>query len=305
MSDRPDNDPLVELLRLMRVSSWIYANPRVCGRWRLDSKVHGAATFHFVVRGTAWLHIERGIPPTALRAGDLVVFPRDVPHALSGEFELPEPDRSAAGVGAGAATDLVCGQFDLLEPAASMLLDSLPAVLVIDGEAAIPGLSGLGRLLASEADTHALGRQLVLERLSDVLFVAILRYVVASGRVTRGVLAGLGDPGVSRALAAMTGEPGAAWTLATLAARAGMSRTVFAQQFARLVGEPPISWLTRLRMERGAALLDERSRSVGEVAEALGYRTEAAFRRAFKRSRGIGPGAHRRGGAVTPENPRP
>ena len=77
-----------------------------------------------------------------------------------------------------------------------------------------------------------------------------------------------------------------------------MSRTVFAQQFTRLVGESPISWLTQLRMERGAMLLNEKARSVGQVAEELGYRTEAAFRRAFKRRRGIGPGAHRRGNAA-------
>ena len=209
MLSRPEVDPLSELLRLMKVSSWVYADPHVCGQWRLNAKTHGAATFHFVVRGTAWLHLERGKPPTALRAGDLVVFPRDLDHALSGEIELPDPATAEAGAQSGPATDLICGQVDLVEPAASMLLDSLPPVLVIDGEAAIPGLSGLGRLLASEADANALGRQIVLDRLSDVLFVAILRYVVATGRVARGVLAGLGDPGISRALAAMTREPGA------------------------------------------------------------------------------------------------
>ncbi len=298
MPNRPESDPLSELLHLMRVSSWIYANPRVCGNWRMDSAVHGAATFHFVVRGTAWLHIRDRGPPTALRAGDLVVFPRDVDHALSGTVDMPAIGPAGTEDDRGPATDLICGQFDLIEPAASMLLDSLPAVLVIDGEAAIPGLSGLGRLLASEADSNALGRQIVLDRLSDVLFVAILRYVVATGRVSRGVLAGLGDPAISRALAAMTREPGAPWTLATLASRAGTSRTVFAQTFARLVGEPPMSWLTRLRMERGAALLQDRTRSVGQVAESLGYQTEAAFRRAFKRTRGVGPGAHRRGASV-------
>lgn len=298
MSEKANYDPISEIIGLMRLRSRVYATPRLCGRWRLDAAVHGAATFHFVVRGGAWLHLGPDTVPAALRAGDLVVFPRDVVHTFSSDANLPAAARFSSNQQSGPVAELVCGQFELAEPAASMLLDSLPPVLIIDGDAAIPGLSGLGRLLASEADARALCRQLVLDRLSDVLFVAILRYAVATQRVSRGVLAGLGDPGLARALTAMTREPGSDWTIARLAACARLSRTTFTQRFASLVGEPPISWLTRLRMERGAHLLADRTRSVGQVAEVLGYRTEAAFRRAFKRSRGIGPGAYRRRSAT-------
>lgn len=293
MLSRPASDPLSELLALLRVRSWVYADPRVCGQWRMDSAAHGAPTYHLVVRGMAWLRIHGQATPIALRAGDLVVFPRDLPHTLSGDAEPPERTTLDASTD-GPTTDLICGQFDLAESASVILLDALPPFLILDGEAIAPGLIGLGRLMASEAEANALGRRVVLDRLSDVLFVAILRHVVDTRRVTTGVLAGLADPNIARALACMTQDPGRAWTLSALAESAGMSRTVFAQQFARLVGEPPISWLTRLRMERGADMLSDRSRSVGQVAAALGYRTEAAFRRAFKRNRGIGPGAHRR-----------
>lgn len=292
MLDRPESDVVTEMLALMHLRATVYANPRVCGHWRLDSVEHGTAVFHFVARGTAWLHLSDGTPPQALRAGDMVVFPRDLEHSLAGDAQLPQV--AAAQSGAGPVTELICGQFDLAQPASAMLLDALPPVLVIDGETAIPGLSGLGRLLASEAGTCALGRQIVLDRLAEVLFVAILRYAVADLRIARGVLAGLRDPGIARALSAMTSRPGAAWSIASLAAHAGMSRTAFVQRFTALVGQPPIAWLTRLRMERGAALLADAELSVGKVAAQLGYRTEAAFRRAFKRARGIGPGAIRR-----------
>lgn len=292
MLKRPPTDVISELLGSMRLRSSVYASPTMCGRWRLNSQPHGAAVYHLVVRGTAWLHLPGDVPPRALRAGDLVVFPRDLEHSLSAEAELPRITEQQDT--AGPTSELVCGRFDMAESAASLFFDSLPPVLVIDGEATIPGLTGLGRLVAAEADARGLGHQLVLDRLSDVLFVAILRYVVENGVVGRGLLAGLRDPGIARALSEMTANPGRDWTIAALAAHAGTSRTVFAERFLELVGEPPIAWLTMLRMNRGAVLLEDPRRSVADVAADLGYRTAAAFRRAFKRARGVGPGAVRR-----------
>lgn len=293
MLNRPDTDIISDILEMTRLRTSVYANPQVCGQWRLDSVPHGAATFHFIVRGSGWLHMHDGSAPRALRSGDLVVFARDVPHALSDGPDTAQVTAAPDERG-GPVTELICGQFDLAESGAALLLEHLPSLLVIESDAAIPGLSGLARLLASEAETSGLGRQLVLDRLSDVLFVAVLRFVVANQLVQRGVLAGLREPRVAAALEAMTRRPGDPWSIAELARRAGMSRTSFAQLFASTVGEPPMAWLTRLRMERAAGMLRDRRLSVGHVASQLGYGTEAAFRRAFKRSRGVGPGALRR-----------
>lgn len=299
MSKRPSTDLLSDLLETSNLRASVYANPQVCGQWRIDTCPHGTATFHFVVRGGAWLHYPDGTAPQPLRAGDLVVFPRDLPHSLADGPSLVGATVRPAD-GKGPVTQLICGQFDLSDSGAALLLSHLPATLVIESDAAIPGLTGLARLLANEAESTALGHQLVLDRLSDVLFVAILRYVVDRAIVPLGLLAALRDRRLAAALEAMTREPGAAWSLALLATRAGLSRASFAQHFSSTLGEPPMTWLARLRMDRAATLLRERHMPVADVAAALGYRTEAAFRRAFKRHHGVGPGALRRSASETP-----
>lgn len=296
MLDSPVSDALNGLLDLAHLRTSVYANPKLCGRWRLDSKAHGTAVYHFVVRGSVWLHLTDGRPPLALRAGDLMVFPRDVAHTLAADSTLPAPDAPPEAIGP--TTELICGEFRLDEPAAGLLLATLPDVLVIDGEANAAELAAVGRLLATEVSARqgsaGFGRQLVLDRLSDVLFVALLRHVVARRLVTSGVLAGLQDVGITQALAAMTNMPGKAWTVTQLAALAAMSRTAFMQRFHALVGDSPMVWLTRLRMARAADLLADPTISIAEIGARLGYRAEAAFRRAFKRQVGHAPGTYRR-----------
>ena len=296
MSDRSLSDLLSEFLIQSRLHASVYATPSVCGAWRINPTGMHRLGFHLVARGTCWLHMRGFAAPEPLCAGDLLVIPGDQWHVLSPEVELDGDEIALPEGGTGPRTDLICGSIAFPDSMAEALLNSLPQlVLLRTGEQETDmRLETLARLMAAEARSEDSGRQVVLDRLADVLLVMVLRHVVRHGLVQRGLLAALSDPRLARALSALHTEPGTAWTLAGLAARAGMARTAFAQRFAEVVGDTPMNYLAGWRMQLADRMLRDRRLSVAQVAEQVGYSTEAAFRRAFKRLRGVGPGAVRR-----------
>ncbi len=271
------------LLETSRLKATVYANPRTCGDWQL-SDTAASPTFHLVVRGACWLHLP-GHAPLELSAGDLVVLLRGDRHLLAAGSEkrgeqtrLPEPRPDS-----GRVTELISGRFDFGDILVGEILDDLPDLLVVRSDTM--RLDGLARLLASEAAGSAPGRQVAMDRLSDLLFIAVIRHLMERGAIARGLLAALGDPRISLALAAMHGDPAEPWTLQSLAEHAGMSRSSFAQRFRELMGTTPLRWLTRLRMDKAQAILALGRRPIGSVAMDVGYESEAAFRRAYGRFR--------------------
>lgn len=296
MPDRSINDLLSEFLIQSRVHASVFASPSICGTWRINTTGMHRLGFHLVARGTCWLHMRGFAAPEPLRAGDLMVVPGDRWHVLSPEIELEGEDMLLPEDGNGPRTDLICGSISFPDSMAEALLNSLPEFVLLrtgDGETDTR-LETLARLMAAEARSEDGGRQLVLDRLADVLLVMVLRHTMEHGLVRSGLLAALADPRLSRALVAMHTEPGAAWTLSRLAECAGMARTAFAQRFAAIMGDTPMNYLAGWRMQQADRMLRDRRQSVAQVAEQLGYSTEAAFRRAFKRMRGVGPGKIRR-----------
>ena len=145
-----------------------------------------------------------------------------------------------------------------------------------------------------EYEAGAAGRQGVLDRFAEVLFVLVLRHYMQHAPELNGFLAVFKDERIVRALAALHRSPGTDWRVETLAREASMSRTVFAERFAGLVGQTPMQYLAKWRMHLADEMLQARGSSVAQVAERVGYQTEAAFRRAFRRMRGLGPGVVRR-----------
>ncbi len=281
MTERTYSDLISVLLDTSRLKATVSANPRTGGDWLLSASAQ-SPTFHLLVRGRCWLHLNSD-PPLELSAGDLVVILRGQRYLLAAgpevrgrETRLPEP------IG-GRVTELICGRFDFGDVLVGEILDDLPDLLMVRSDSM--RLDGLARLLAAEAASDAPGRQLAMDRLSDLLFIAVIRHLMERGAISRGLLAALGDARISRALAAMHGDPAEPWTLQSLADIAGMSRTVFAQRFRSLMGTTPLRWLTRLRMDKAEGLLAIGDRPVGSVAMDVGYESEAAFRRALKRWR--------------------
>ena len=293
------NDPLSDYLQTLQLRASVYASPEVCGRWRVNpTHAHPGPGFHLVAYGQGWLHLKGDSPPLQFHEGDLLVFPRGAWHVLSAEPVLEShdsytdagPPRSGAG--------LVCGQLTFAARTKNPVLDALPDVLVLPtrDEANAALLGPLTVLLAAESSRKLPGHGVILDRLAEVLFVAVLRHAVQTGLIHGGILGALTDPRLGPALASFHRSPGSQWRLNQLAATAGVSRSVFSDRFQTIVGMTPMQYITHWRMLVAAIRLGTSSESVAQVAAALGYQTEAAFRRAFKRHHGVGPGAVRRDG---------
>ncbi len=302
-------DVLTGVLRMLHLTSQLYCRSELRAPWGLNMPPSRRMAFHVVDRGGAWLRHEGEGELTALAAGDLVVLPHGGGHQLVDHpstlaqplLELSTDGSSCPRLqlgGSGPATTLVCGYFYLEEEGGwedQPLVSLLPSLIHIKGEDGrkLPWLEATLRFLADEAGSGRPGTDAVVQRLTDVLFVQVLRAWLERDGTPPGWLGALRDPQLGRALALLHTNPEQGWTTATLAAEVNMSRSAFAARFTALVGEPPLTYLTRWRMRLAAGLLSE-DVSLTEVAERVGYESEAAFSVAFKRERGVSPGRYRR-----------
>lgn len=295
MIDSSTPDVLSGLLVTLRLSATVFRHDDYCGPWALNTSGSKRVTLHIVGRGSGWLHL-RHRAPMPVRAGDIIVFPHDAWHVLTAEPKLPKKVSNLSTAGRGPSTTVLCGFFDFTVSGRNPILSALPEMILLRGEevAGFTALESLVRLILSEAERPEPGRHAVVDRLCEVLFVMILRHHIARAQDRRGLLAALAEPRLAKALAAAHRDPGKRWRLETLAEVAGMSRTAFATTFRTLAGTSPMQYLAEWRMQRAAELLRERRESVAAIAERLGYDTEAAFRRAFRRIIGIPPGRVRR-----------
>ena len=300
--DRPIEDLLSTILSAYNLRAGIYEHPSVCGDFQFGTAGDGQASFHLIGHGHCWLHT-RTHPPVRLGAGDLVVMPQDDWHMLTAS---EAPPKSEAMVmpreGEGPFSTMLCGHFDFDSGRRNPILEALPHLLIIRHDEAGERLKHLSRLMLIEVETHDPGHAPVLNRLADTLFVMVVRhYIFFSGEEQSGLIAALADPRLRKALDAMHQRPAENWTLERLAGEAAMSRSVFAQRFSEVVGSTPIDYLTRWRMVQAERMLRDPRASVAGVMEEVGYQTEAAFRKAFKRVLCYGPGKLRRpsrGGAA-------
>lgn len=290
-------DVIRDLLGAYSLSAKVYPEVTYCGSWSLSTPGSRRAAFHLVGRGACWLHLPQGAP-TRLDAGDLLMIPRDAWHLLCGS---PKPGVAPLSAATGPDVSITCGYFELGGTRANPILEALPDVVVVRprDESEREGVAHLIGLLRMEARAPETGTGIVLDKLAEVLFAMVLRAHMESSGEKHGFLAALTDSRVGRALAAIHRQPDNPWHTDTLAAMAGMSRTAFVTSFSQLIGVPPMHYVAALRMRRAAALLKDPRNSVAAIAARLGYRSEAAFRRAFKRLEGLGPGALRRALAET------
>lgn len=292
----PENlsiDLLHTILEAYALRVRIYATPRMCGQWQGVHPSAYQASFHLVGEGNCWLHMRHLDKPIPLSGGDLVLLPRDDWHILSSESKPMGEDMVPGGV-SGPVTAMLCGEIRFEQQTSNPILDAMPQLVVMRHDESNGAVDLIARLLSMEAGQAELGNVLVLNRLSEALFVMILRYYLKTADNKQGLLAALADPRLTKALMAIHRSPEERWQVGSLAKVAGMSRTVFAQRFAEVLGQTPIEYLTRWRMQLAQQWLRERREPVGIVAKKLGYETETAFRRAFQRITGMTPGRLRR-----------
>ena len=268
--------------------------------------------FHYVVRGSAWLAIDKSdAPQVALSGGDLAVFPHGHGHALRDDPQSPlrswnvcaksatEPTPGVLHMNLGtkgAETTFLSGAFVIDDPLATPNLATLPPLIRMnpDTEQAVPSFLENIQFITREVETNRPGSEIVLLRMADVMFIQILRaYLARSADNGTGFLRALRDRSTAAALGAMHRRPEEPWTVASLAEEVGLSRSVFAARFTELVGEPPLGYLTQLRMQKAGVLLREGA-ALAKVSRLTGYSSEASFSHAFRQWAGVAPGAWRR-----------
>ena len=281
-----DRDSVLEtVLGAYRMRVEITADVRYCGTWYDQEPATRHGQFHLLTLGECWVSGAALETPVHLREGDLIVFPAGVRHLLSST-----PDAHLPGEGERDDTAMLCGELEFVTGAGNPIFSALPPYFVVRSEDSSENFRRLAAMLTETSRDRRWGRQLVQNKLADSLFTMAVCEYVRRAEHPRGLLAALTDARLSRALAAVHERPGEDWTIQSMAQRANMSRTAFAELFAATVGLPPIQYLANWRATEARRLLKNRRFSVATVAEMLGYRSEAAFRRFFKRVEGVGPG---------------
>ena len=306
----PPPDPLGEALHFLRMDGAFYCRSELSAPWGMTlDPMPDYLWFHVVTTGCVLLEVEN-THSSWIRPGDVTLVPHGNGHTLRSEpgtaapnvleLDLEHPsDRYEilrAG-GGGAPTTMICGAVRFDHPVARNLVDILPKAIHIDAaDASRTGwMRQVFELMAVEAREFHPGGEAVITRLADVLVIQAIRSWIETAPAARaGWLGAMQDKEVGRALALIHRDPARDWTVDSLADEVGLSRSAFAARFTQLVDEPAIQYLTRWRMQVAHGTLETESVTVGELADRLGYRSEAAFARAFKRVTGIPPGSVKR-----------
>jgi AraC-like DNA-binding protein len=322
-------DALSDVLRAVRLTGAIFFDIRASEPWVAETPPGAAIVgamfpdsehlicYHVITQGDCWACVP-GEPPMRLSSGDIIVLPHGDTHVLSSTpglrrspdmslYRLPRdgklPVSISMGDPQGDATHFVCGFLGCDARPFNPLLSALPRVLRVSDQAG-GALAAYVQFALVESKEPRIGGQGVLGRLSELMFVAAVRQYLETLPADRtDWLAGLRDPFVGRALAALHRNPARAWTIESLARNAALSRSALAQRFTQFVGQPPMQYLTNWRMQLAANHLLSGTESVAVIANRVGYESEAAFSRAFKKVVGAPPSQWRRRRNDTRERP--
>lgn len=301
-------DALTTLLDGLHLRARLIYVGGVCGRWGIDHNSDRDVWFHLVTKGTGWIHSQAWSQPLPVEQGDLILFmPHAAKHYLSysaDELLFDAPGARKSGLAEG-STGFVCGLIELGLPR-SLLWCHLPPEVVVRRHEAGDALARLVGLIIDEAGRDDFASVLVIERLCDGLMLLVLRHLVNSGGLGRGVFAALRDGRLEKAFAALHAQPCRAWTLQDLCDEVGLSKTTLCARFDEWVGCAPMAYANQLRLQFAAGWLKTSGLPVDAVAQRCGYESVSAFSRAFKRCFGQSPGAYRRSatGQGRPVDPR-
>lgn len=315
-------DALSETLRVVRLvgaifinakftAPWCYHSPRADASARvLEPNAERIVIFHLITEGECFV-LMKDQPPLKLSAGDVVIFPQGDAHQMTSDPGVEPAAVDASRLerlftqrphflqygGGGAVTRLVCGYLGCDARLVRMLMNGLPPVVRVSvrGSSAGPWLEESVRYALREARSPRAGGLGVLSKLSEVLFIEVLRlYMEEQAEGRTGWLAGVNDRIVGAALKEIHKCPAQEWTVEDLARTCGTSRSVLAERFQELVGSSPIQYLTHWRMTLAANLLARSNAPLSRIAEEVGYQTDTAFSRAFRREFGAPPAAWRK-----------
>jgi AraC-like DNA-binding protein len=318
-------DALSEVLRSVQLDGALYLDAEFTAPWALLGKYGMASVrkrlagaehivfFHYLMAGRCKIRLAEGGEVLDVAEGDLVLFPQDDRHLMGSDLNLAplqadnlsfeESERGDERFvrvrhgGGGEVTRFVCGYLACNRSVLRAMLEALPRLMRIslrDGAAGAL-MRDLLKFGIQESAQGQPGSSSSLAKVAELMFVEAMRkYVAELPDEARGLLAGIRDAHVGRALALMHADPAKSWTVDSLAREVAMSRSVLAERFAHLLGEPPMQYLTRWRLAVAARSLRSTTEPITRVAQRCGYESEAAFNRAFKREFGLPPATWRR-----------
>ncbi len=314
-------DALSDVLQVLRLNGAVFLDAEFTAPWCVVSKSGRAAEgpladfehvvfFHWLIAGNCRARLAAGGETIEVAAGDLLLMPNDEMHLMGSDLDI-EPIAADVLVkpganngllridhgGGGETTHFVCGFLACDKRLSRPVIDSLPGMLRVPfgDDPAAAWFRSLLQVGTHETATPRPGSDTVLAKLSELLFVeALRRYCESMPEEQKGWLAGLRDRFVGKTLALMHESPGRAWTVDALANKVGLSRSALAQRFTDLIGQAPMQYLTRWRLTVAAQRLRSESSGLALIAEQIGYDSEAAFNRAFKREFGVPPATWRR-----------
>jgi AraC-like DNA-binding protein len=298
-------DVVAAVMRDLHLSAAGYRRLELGAPWAISFSQAGLRGIHIVVKGCCEVVFDGG-PAQPLEQGDLIIAPRADAHILRSVGATDTPVAPAAALagetvggririgGDGEKTIIVCGAF-AFEQASHPSLAGLPRIVHVRGSRGHPPrwLRGYIDALMAEAQDEGPGSDVVMARLSAAIVTRALREDIKCAS-DPGWVRGLNDPFIAKALGVIHDACAHPWTVETLARNVGLSRAVFAARFCALVGEPPMRYLFLQRMQQAQRMLREGRTGLGQIADAVGYQSEAAFCAAFKRHAGVSPGQFRK-----------
>ncbi len=302
-------DALTHILQSLRLQSSLYFRTELTAPWGVKVPESGrVARFHIVIRGHCWLQV-KGQEPICMSSGDLVIVPHGVEHTMADTLETPIRDLddvlsdvayTGSGPliygGAGPGCCLVCGEFSFDDIEAHPLLENLPPLLCIAGAQTFnkQWLDSAIGFIGFEASNEQPGAHAIVDRLSEIIFIQVLRATLAASEQHIPFLSAFADSRISTVLSKIHADPAADWTVEKLGKIAHMSRSAFSNRFSELANMTPLQYVSFVRMQQAAHKLREENQSLLAIAESVGYQSEAAFSSAFKKQFECRPGEYRR-----------
>ena len=295
-------DPLSDVLSLLKPRSYVSGGFGVDGDVAIQFPKHSGIKCYAMLAGQCWLSVE-GVPDAVLlTAGDCFLLPRGLPFCLATDMSLEPVDfasfrstwqaEGAVSKSEGASRYIAGGHFTLTGSHAEILLNALPPIVHLRKESDKAAMRWSLERMREELRDPQPGGSLIAQQLAYMMLVQALRLHLAEGTGGVGWLFALADRQMSAAITCMHDDPGYAWTLQKLAQRAGMSRSVFALKFKETVGSTPMEYLTRWRMLLAGEKLRESGDPISSIAASLGYESDSAFGKAFRRIMGCSPRQH-------------
>ena len=307
-------DLLSDILSQLELAGTLYFRTAFTSPWSIRVPAYEKVSrFHFAHRGRCLVRVNKHIDPVLLEQGDLVIIPRGAPHTLYCEpgsehlaVQLDQVLEQSGFTGQGTLvygeagthheTQLICGHFSFNQFARHPLLDGLPDSIHIKnyGETAGGWMENTLKIIGAEAGQDNPGSGIIALKLSEIIYAQALRVYLQSAEAKANGLAGFSDPAIAKSLMAIHQNPEGQWTLERLASVAGVSRTLLANKFTECLSTTPLGYITQWRMQLARKRLLNSRHPIIDIAEAVGYQSEAAFGRVFKKYFNIAPGTYRR-----------